>query len=147
MKLRRRSSAGTLAPGAARAAAAGSAAPRNAREELLAGIWREALGREVVGLVLENTTHTDPTRTTILGKALHALKPILDIDGALWFVDIKKQQIHRFNPATGEAIADPFLPTGALVAARIVVGRLAVVGLLPVDGLPAGLQQTAAGRG
>ena len=36
------------APGAARAS--GSAAPRNAREELLAGIWREALGRERVGI-------------------------------------------------------------------------------------------------
>jgi pimeloyl-ACP methyl ester carboxylesterase len=36
-----------------------------------------ALGTEVAGLVLENTTHTDPTRTTILGKALHAMKPVL----------------------------------------------------------------------
>ncbi|MFL6293984.1 MAG: condensation domain-containing protein, partial [Thermoanaerobaculia bacterium] len=38
------------APEAARAASAGSAAPRNAREELLAGIWREALGLERVGI-------------------------------------------------------------------------------------------------
>ena len=36
------------APGAARET--GSAAPRNAREELLAGIWREALGLERVGI-------------------------------------------------------------------------------------------------
>ncbi len=38
------------APGAAREALAGSAAPRNAREELLAGIWREVLGLERVGI-------------------------------------------------------------------------------------------------
>ncbi|MFL6202519.1 MAG: amino acid adenylation domain-containing protein, partial [Thermoanaerobaculia bacterium] len=38
------------APGAAREAQAGLAAPRNAREELLAGIWREVLGRERVGI-------------------------------------------------------------------------------------------------
>jgi D-xylonolactonase len=25
------------------------------------------------------------------------------VDGALWFVDIKQQQVHRFDPATGEA--------------------------------------------
>lgn len=36
-----------------------------------------ALGTEVAGLVLENTTHTDPTRTTVLGKALYAMKPVL----------------------------------------------------------------------
>lgn len=38
----------------------------------------EAMGQQVLGLVLENTTHTDPTRTTILGRALHAMKPVLD---------------------------------------------------------------------
>lgn len=37
----------------------------------------DAMGQQVLGLVLENTTHTDPTRTTILGKALHAMKPVL----------------------------------------------------------------------
>jgi pimeloyl-ACP methyl ester carboxylesterase len=38
----------------------------------------EVMGRQVLGLVLENTTHTDPTRTTILGKALHAMRPALE---------------------------------------------------------------------
>jgi pimeloyl-ACP methyl ester carboxylesterase len=37
----------------------------------------EALGREVLGLVLENTSYTDPSRTTVLGGALAALKPVL----------------------------------------------------------------------
>ena len=39
--------------------------------------YPEALGRQVVGLVLENTTHTDPSGTTVLGKALRAMKPVL----------------------------------------------------------------------
>ncbi len=38
------------APSAARLEAARSASPRNAREELLAGIWREVLGVERVGI-------------------------------------------------------------------------------------------------
>jgi len=37
-------------PAAARAALAGSASPRDATEELLAGIWREVLGLEQVGI-------------------------------------------------------------------------------------------------
>lgn len=43
------------------------------------------LGQQVLGLVLENTTPTDPTRTTILGKALYAMKPML---GPLMRLDI-----------------------------------------------------------
>lgn len=39
--------------------------------------YPEAMGRQVMGLVLENTTHTDPSRTTILGKGLHAVKPLV----------------------------------------------------------------------
>jgi pimeloyl-ACP methyl ester carboxylesterase len=38
---------------------------------------RETLGRQVAGIVLENTTPTDPTRTTVLGEALHAMQPVL----------------------------------------------------------------------
>ena len=38
------------APSSARGALAGSAAPRTAREELLAGIWREVLGLDRVGI-------------------------------------------------------------------------------------------------
>ena len=38
------------APAAAREALAGSAAPRNAREDLLAGIWRGVLGLDQVGI-------------------------------------------------------------------------------------------------
>jgi pimeloyl-ACP methyl ester carboxylesterase len=38
----------------------------------------EMLGRQVAGVVLENTTHIDPTRTTVLGKALFALKPVIE---------------------------------------------------------------------
>lgn len=45
----------------------------------------DALERDVAGLVLENTTHTDPTRTTVLGGALHAMKPVL---GPMMKVDI-----------------------------------------------------------
>lgn len=37
----------------------------------------ETLGRQVQGLVLENTTHTDPSRTTVLGPMLAATKPVL----------------------------------------------------------------------
>jgi pimeloyl-ACP methyl ester carboxylesterase len=37
----------------------------------------ETLGRQVAGIVLENTTHIDPSRTTVLGKVLYAMKPIL----------------------------------------------------------------------
>lgn len=43
------------------------------------------LSQQVLGLVLENTTPTDPTRTTILGKALYAMKPAL---GPLMRLDI-----------------------------------------------------------
>jgi pimeloyl-ACP methyl ester carboxylesterase len=39
--------------------------------------YPETLGRQVSGIVLENTSHTDPSRTTILGDALHAMKPVL----------------------------------------------------------------------
>lgn len=37
----------------------------------------ELLGRKVLGVVLENTTHTDPSRSTVLGPALAAMKPLL----------------------------------------------------------------------
>lgn len=43
------------------------------------------LGQQVLGVVLENTTPVDPTRTTILGKALYAMKPVL---GPLMRLDI-----------------------------------------------------------
>lgn len=39
--------------------------------------YPETLGRQVQGIVLENTTPTDPTHTTVLGEALHALEPVL----------------------------------------------------------------------
>lgn len=39
--------------------------------------YPETLGRQVLGVVLENTTHTDPMRTTVLGEALHALEPVV----------------------------------------------------------------------
>jgi pimeloyl-ACP methyl ester carboxylesterase len=39
--------------------------------------YPQALGSQVAGIVLENTTHTDPSRTTILGGALQAMKPVL----------------------------------------------------------------------
>jgi pimeloyl-ACP methyl ester carboxylesterase len=38
----------------------------------------DLLGRQVQGLVLINTTHTDPTRTTFAGDLVHRLKPLLD---------------------------------------------------------------------
>jgi pimeloyl-ACP methyl ester carboxylesterase len=41
--------------------------------------YPETLNRQVLGVVLENTTHTDPTETTILGRALHAMKPLLEV--------------------------------------------------------------------
>jgi pimeloyl-ACP methyl ester carboxylesterase len=41
--------------------------------------YPETLNRQVLGVVLENTTHTDPSRTTILGEGLHALKPLLKV--------------------------------------------------------------------
>lgn len=41
--------------------------------------YPETLNRQVLGIVLENTTHTAPTRTTILGEGLHALKPLLEL--------------------------------------------------------------------
>jgi pimeloyl-ACP methyl ester carboxylesterase len=50
----------------------------------------EMLGRQVAGIVLENTTHIDPTRTTILGKALHAMKPLL---GPLMRLDVWLQPL------------------------------------------------------
>ena len=37
----------------------------------------ELLGRRVLGLVLENTTHTDPSQTTVLRRGLGVLKPVL----------------------------------------------------------------------
>lgn len=39
----------------------------------------DTLNRQVAGIVLENTTPVDPTRTTILGEALHAIEPLLRI--------------------------------------------------------------------
>jgi pimeloyl-ACP methyl ester carboxylesterase len=39
--------------------------------------YPETLGRQVVGVVLENTTHTDPMRTTALGHGLEALEPVV----------------------------------------------------------------------
>lgn len=39
--------------------------------------YPETLGRQVLGVVLENTTHTDPLRTTILGEGLHAFEPVV----------------------------------------------------------------------
>ena len=39
--------------------------------------YPETLGRQVLGVVLENTTHTDPMRTTVLGEALHAMEPVV----------------------------------------------------------------------
>ena len=39
--------------------------------------YPETLGRQVLGVVLENTTHTDPMRTTVLGETLHALEPVV----------------------------------------------------------------------
>jgi pimeloyl-ACP methyl ester carboxylesterase len=41
--------------------------------------YPETLNRQVLGVVMENTSHTDPSRTTILGDALHALKPLLKV--------------------------------------------------------------------
>ncbi|HEX8234154.1 MAG TPA: alpha/beta hydrolase [Caulobacteraceae bacterium] len=38
----------------------------------------EKLGREVKGLVLLNTTHLDPTKTTFAGSIVSRLKPVLD---------------------------------------------------------------------
>jgi pimeloyl-ACP methyl ester carboxylesterase len=37
----------------------------------------QLLGGQVLGVVLENTTHTDPSQTTILGRLLGALRPVL----------------------------------------------------------------------
>ncbi|WP_374471368.1 alpha/beta fold hydrolase [Phenylobacterium sp.] len=39
--------------------------------------YPETLGRQVVGVVLENTTHTDPLRTTALGEGLESLEPVI----------------------------------------------------------------------
>jgi pimeloyl-ACP methyl ester carboxylesterase len=39
--------------------------------------YPETLGRQVVGVVLENTTHTDPLLTTALGEGLQSLEPII----------------------------------------------------------------------
>jgi pimeloyl-ACP methyl ester carboxylesterase len=52
-----------------------------------ARLWPETLGRQIAGLVLENTTHTDPTRTTTLGSVLTPLekpffKPMMTLDKA-----------------------------------------------------------------
>jgi pimeloyl-ACP methyl ester carboxylesterase len=41
--------------------------------------YPETLGRQVVGVVLENTTHTDPLRTTALGEGLQALEPLAKV--------------------------------------------------------------------
>jgi pimeloyl-ACP methyl ester carboxylesterase len=41
--------------------------------------YPETLNRQVVGIVLENTTHQDPSRTTVLGDGLHAVKPLLEV--------------------------------------------------------------------
>ncbi|MCR5878863.1 alpha/beta fold hydrolase [Phenylobacterium sp. J367] len=37
----------------------------------------EMLGRQVLGVVLENTTHTDPMKTTILGRGLVVFEPLV----------------------------------------------------------------------
>lgn len=50
----------------------------------------ETLNRQVLGIVLENTTHTAPTRTTILGEGIHTLKPLLEV---LMRLDIVLQPI------------------------------------------------------
>jgi pimeloyl-ACP methyl ester carboxylesterase len=39
----------------------------------------DALGGQVMALVLENTSHTDPSGTTILGRPLQAMKPVLEL--------------------------------------------------------------------
>lgn len=39
--------------------------------------YPDLLNTQVMGVVLENTTDVDPTHTTILGEALHALEPVL----------------------------------------------------------------------
>ncbi|MDB5448718.1 MAG: alpha/beta hydrolase [Phenylobacterium sp.] len=39
--------------------------------------YPEMLNHEVVGLVLENTTADNPARTTVLGEALYAARPVL----------------------------------------------------------------------
>ncbi|HEY8571651.1 alpha/beta hydrolase [Phenylobacterium sp.] len=41
--------------------------------------YPETLNRQVAGIVLENTTHEDPSRTTVLGEGLHAIKPLLEV--------------------------------------------------------------------
>lgn len=39
----------------------------------------EALGRQVQGLVFENTTFEDPTRTMVAAPLIHALKPVISL--------------------------------------------------------------------
>lgn len=39
--------------------------------------YPQLLNSKVAGVVLENTSHTDPARTTILGRALQAMEPVL----------------------------------------------------------------------
>lgn len=52
-------------------------------------LYPELLGKEVAGIVLENTTHTNPLKTTALGGALNALRwpviePLMRLDMVLF---------------------------------------------------------------
>jgi pimeloyl-ACP methyl ester carboxylesterase len=56
--------------------------------QTFAGRYPEMASQRVLGLVLENTTHSDPSQTTILGRLLGALRPVLiplmRLDVVLW---------------------------------------------------------------
>lgn len=45
--------------------------------QTFAAAYPQVMGSQVVGMVLENTTPVDPSKTTILGRALHAAQPVL----------------------------------------------------------------------
>jgi pimeloyl-ACP methyl ester carboxylesterase len=41
-------------------------------------LFPETLGREIAGIVLENTTHTEAHRTTVIGGLVQALRPLVE---------------------------------------------------------------------